>query len=162
MQLFWQRKLTRLELALYAAIVAIAVAVFFERLLYYMEIAERTAMEVTVSRVNSAIHLARAYVMLKGEAPGQALPTADPFQLAGISPRNFLGALEKPTLASMDRGVWLFDRSTGEAIYLPRLYRQLTTNDQDQAIRFRLMPPPAGVVPVLVPTSPYTWGSSIP
>ena len=158
MQIFWKRKLTRLELALYTGIIAIAVAVFFERLLYYMEVAERTAMMVTVSQVNSAIHLGRAVAMLKGQPP-ESPAGGDPFELAGITPRNFLGAVDKPVLEAVERGVWLFDRATGEAIYLPRLSRQLTTDDPNRVIRFRLTPPPSGSYPVLVPTSKYNWGS---
>lgn len=156
--MYWQRKLSRLELALYAGLIAVAAAVFFERLLYYMELAERTTMEVTVSQVNSAIHLARAVAMLKGQpADSQAAASGDPFHLAGMAPRNFLGAIDQPALGSLERGVWLFDRSTGDLIYLPRLSRGLTTNDPDGAIRFRLVPSPSGSVPVLVPTSHYTW-----
>lgn len=157
MHIFWRRKLTRVELALYAGIVGVAIGVFSERLLYYMELAERTSMMVTVSQVNSAIHLGRAVAMLRGQSP--ASPAGgDPFELAGITPRNFMGAVDRPSLALLERGVWIFDRSAGEAIYLPRLHRQLMTDDPHQAIRFRLMPPSSGAVPVLVPTSKFTWG----
>ena len=155
--MYWRRRLTRLEVAIYAAVAALVLAVFLERLLYYMELAERTVMEVTVSNVNSALNVRRAYEMLAGRAANDpSAPLRNPFELAGMSPANFHGEIDSPSLASLERGHWVFDRIRRELIYLPRLRRGLTTADPDSAIRFRLEPR-GNAISMLVPTSEYTW-----
>jgi hypothetical protein len=154
---YWRRRLSTLEIAIYAALVAIVLAVFLERLLYYMELAERTVMEVTVSNVNSALHVRRAYDLLAGRSiDDPTAPSRNPFELAGMSPANFHGEIDSPSLADLERGHWVFDRTQRELIYLPRLRRGLDTADANGAIHFRLEP--RGNAPsMLVPTSKYAW-----
>jgi len=154
---YWRRRLSRLEAAICAVVVAVVLAVFLERVLYYMELAERTVMEITVSNVNSALNVRRAYDMLSGRAANDpTAPLRNPFELAGMSPANFHGEIDSPSLGSLERGRWVFDRSTRELIYLPRLRRGLTTTDPDGAIHFRLEPRGNGIS-MLVPTSKYAW-----
>ena len=152
--MYWRRRLTRLEAAISVTLVAVFLALFLERVLYYLELAERTVMVLTVSNVNSALNVRRAYGMLGGQAIDDRL--RNPFALAGMSPANFLGEIDSPGLATLERGQWVFDRTRGELIYLPRLRRGLTTPDPDGAIRFRLERRGQGVS-MLVPTSEYTW-----
>jgi hypothetical protein len=155
--LYWRRRLTRLEVALYAALLAIAAAIFLERLLHYMELAERAAMEVTVSRVNSAISIGLAYRYLAGRPVEVAAALQqNPFELANMSLTNFHGEFDHPSLANFERGYWLFDRSGQELIYLPRLRRGLRTDDPDGALRFRLAQR-TGSTYMLVLTSQYSW-----
>ena len=137
--------------------IAVVLAVFLERLLYYMELAERTAMEVTVSNVNSAINVRRALDMLARRGTNDpSAPPRNPFALAEMSPANFIGEVDSPHLASLERGQWVFDRTRKELIYLPRLRRGLDTADPDSAIRFRFEPR-GHAVSMLVPTTKYTW-----
>jgi hypothetical protein len=133
---YWRRRLGRLEIALYTAIVAIAAAVFIERLLYHLELAERSAMDLTVSRLNSAINTRLAYDLLSGRSiDAPAALERNPFQLAGMSPTNFHGEVDHPYLPGLERGSWVFDRSRKDLIYLPRLRRGLRSDDPDEAIR---------------------------
>jgi hypothetical protein len=133
-------------------LVSVALGVFLERMLFYMELAERSAMEVTVMNVNSALAVRSAQAMMTGHA----MPAgADPFELAGSSPPNFLGALASPDLASVQRGVWLFDSDRKELLYLPRFRRELTTSDPDQAIRYHAVAD--GKTTKLVPTLKFVW-----
>jgi hypothetical protein len=154
---YWSRRLSGLEIAVYAVIVGVALAVFLERFLYYMELAERSSMELTVSNVNSALNVMLAYNLLAGR-PADGRPTTDrsPFELATMSPANFHGNIEAPRLAALERGYWVFDRSRSELIYLPRLHRGLRTADPEDAIRFRLSLKPGNGY-MLVPTSKYEW-----
>jgi hypothetical protein len=155
--MYWRRPLTRLEMALYAAVVAVVLALFLERLLTYMELAERTVMEITVSRVNSALDVRRAYDMLAARAASDpASLSRNPFELAGMSPGNFHGEMDSPSLADLERGNWVFDRARRELIYLPRLRRGLDTADPDGAIHFKLEPRPDASYR-LVPTPKYAW-----
>lgn len=154
--MYWQRRLTRLEVGIYACVASVAIAVFLEHLLQHMELAERTSMEVTISRVNSRIHLARAYAILKGEHAADAPQQTNPFELSGVTPPNFLGTVDIVELKSVERGSWLFNKATGEVIYLPRLHRGLRTEDPDSAIRFSWALA-AGGMHMLVPTPQYAW-----
>jgi general secretion pathway protein G len=150
---YWHRRLTRLEAAISAALVAVFLAVFLERLLYYLELAERTVMVLTVSNVNSALNVRRAYGMLGGQVMNDRI--RNPFELAGMSPDNFLGEIDSPSLAALERGRWVFDRARRELIYLPRLHRGLETADPDSAIRFKVELRRG--VSMLVATSEYAW-----
>ena len=153
----WRRNLTWLEIGIYAAGVGVVLAVFLERALYYMELAERTVMEVTVSNVNSALNVRRAYDMLAGRPTNATnVVPLNPFELAGMSPANFLGETDSPSLADLERGHWVFDRTRRELIYLPRLRRGLATSDPDGAIRFKLEPR-GSTISALVPTLKYVW-----
>jgi hypothetical protein len=152
--MYWRRPLTRLELALYASLVGVCIVVFIERAFYYMEIAERAAMEVTVSRVNSAINVRRAQEMLS--IGGASAPIGqNPFEFARAVPPNFRGEVLSAEVYRLEKGNWAFDPLRGEVLYLPRLNRLLDVSDPDGAIRFRLTPEKGFM---LVPTSPYTWG----
>jgi general secretion pathway protein G len=150
---YWHRRLTRLEAAISATLLAVFLAVFLERVLYYLELAERTVVVLTVSNVNSALNVRRAYDMLGGQAMNDRV--RNPFELAGMSPDNFLGEIDSPSLATLERGQWVFDRTRRELIYLPRLHRGLETADPDGAIRFKLELQRG--VSMLVTTSDYAW-----
>jgi hypothetical protein len=117
-----------------------------------MELAERTAMEVTVMNVNSALVVRSALAMLAG----QGIPAgANPFDLAGASPPNFLGDLRSPDLGTLERRTWIFDIDSKELVYLPRLHRTLVTQDPHQALRFHAVSD--GKSTKLVPTTEYSW-----
>lgn len=152
--MYWQRRLTRLEAGISGAAVAIFLAVFLERVLYHLELAERTVMILTVSNLNTALNVRRAYGILGGQRVEDQ--SRNPFELAGMSPANFLGEIDSPGLTTLERGQWVFDRTRRELIYLPRLRRALVIADPEGAIRFRLESRGGGVA-VLAPTSEYSW-----
>jgi general secretion pathway protein G len=155
--MYWRRRLSRLEAAIYAAVVALVLAVFLERLLYYMELAERTSVEVTVRHVNSALDLRLAYGMLAAQSPSDSVASArNPFALAAMSPSNFLGEMDSPSLGDLERGNWVFDRTQRELIYLPRLRRGLDTADPNGAIHFKLESQ-GGNRSRLVPALKFSW-----
>lgn len=155
--LYWRRRLSRLEVAIYAAVVAVVLTAFLERLLYYMELAERTSMEVTVRHVNSGLDLRQAYGMLAAQSVSEPVTlTRNPFELAAMSPSNFLGEMDSPSLAELERGNWVFDRAQKELIYLPRLRRGLDTADPNGAIHFKLEAR-GDNRSRLVPTLRFTW-----
>jgi len=149
--LYWRRRLTRLELALYAAVVGIALLAFFERALHYMEIAERTAVEVTIANVNSALALRSARGLLAGRAAESA---SNPFALTGAPP-NYLGAVSGAELDTFARRVWLFDEERNEVVYLPRHMRTLHSDEPAKVVRFKQVW--RGGVQKLVPTDTWRW-----
>jgi hypothetical protein len=155
--MYGRRRLTRLEGALYGIVGAVLLALFADRLLAYMELAEKTAMQATVSSLTSAINARVALAMVQGQtlSPGR-WSGRNPFELAGSS-SGAARPLGSQTVAELERPSWTYDVERGEIIYLPRLYRGLHTQDPDRALRFRLVAHPAGLGYRLVSTSGYEW-----
>ena len=102
--MYWRRRLTRLEAAIYAALAAILLAAVADRLLYVMELAERTAMETTIIRVNAALNTRLAYELILGKQPDvNAWLQRNPFELADAWPSNFLGGADTSNFKEMFR-----------------------------------------------------------
>lgn len=155
--MYGRRRLTRVEMAVYAFIVAMLVAVFSSYILDYMEMAEKAAMETTVANVTSAINLRYAVLVMSGrQADSAQWFRGNPFELAGISPPNYRGLLGTTSIEELGRPAWLFDAPNAELVYLPRLYSHLDGDGADE-LRFRLEPHPSGFGFLLVPAVPYRW-----
>lgn len=154
LRVYGRRRLTRIELALYVVVAAVLIVVFSAYLLEYMEMAERTAMQMTINNLNAGLNNRFAGRLIKGESTdlGQWIGH-DPFEITETYPENYMGELAKNDLGSVDRPAWLFDAETGEVIYLPRLHRYL---DRD-ALRFKVQAQRSGFGFALVATSPYSW-----
>lgn len=150
--MYWRRPLTRLECALYAAAAAVLIGLFLERSLYLMELAERSAMEVTVQRINGGLRLRRATEIIAGRAASAAAPE-DVFAFAYVAPPStFAGAgatAEAP-------GLWRYDPAGGELVYSPRHRRTLKTAAPDGTVHFRLSRDESGLW-VLAPAYAYAW-----
>jgi hypothetical protein len=158
MELYGRRPLTRLEAGLYGGIAALLIVFLVERMLDYMELAERSAMERTVINVNSGINLRLAQEMLQGRLIDMRGALArNPFALAGMNQPNFLGEQELPSLASLPTRSWVYDLTRRELVYLPRLHRGLRTPENEAVIRFRLTQNPRGAPYLLVPVTEYSW-----
>src|SRR5262245_38078205 len=120
-----------------------------------MELAERAAMEVTVSRINSSLNTRVATDRLYGRLTRiSELLERNPFDVAGTVSSNSLGDLDAPVLDNLERGHWVFDRNRKELIYLPKLHRKLGT--PDAAVRFHLVHRGDGALQ-LIPAAPYSW-----
>ena len=155
--MYGRRKLARVEIAVYAAIVAALVVIFSSYLIDYMEMAEKTAMETTVSNVTAAINLRYASLVMAGERSSTAQwGNANPFELARAFPPNYRGELGAEERSELDRPAWVFDAPRAELVYLPRLHSFLGDGTIDE-LRFRLLPHPSGFGFQLAPTLPYTW-----
>jgi hypothetical protein len=154
---YWRRPLSRLELALYCSIIAILIAVFLDRGLYYMELAERTAVNLTVRNVASAINVRIAHGLLRGEStPASRLIQRNPFELAGATPPNYAGTSGLDE-GAVEAGTWAYDPQRGVLLYRPRVSRGLRVEDGGSLLRFRLEPADTGPGVLLVPAIPYTW-----
>lgn len=152
---YWRRPLTRLESGIMVIVCAIVIALFLERTLTYMELAERTAMEVTVQHVNAALQIQRAAELLQGRAAQPSQP--HPFELARVRVSKVHPDLvDAGRLGELERGYWVFERSAGQLIYLPQFQRHL--HSEDGTVRFRLVRT-ANAPYVLVPAAEYSWAS---
>ncbi len=158
MKIYGRRPLTKLEAALYAGIAAILLAVFASRVLDYMEIAERSAMQATISNLIAAINTRLAYDVMRGEVGNvSAWARRNPFELAKVSSSNFSREVDASTPGSLERGKWAYDVSRAELVYLPRLRRGLETTDPDGILRFRAVIDSRGFGYALVPVPMYRW-----
>lgn len=130
-----------LQSVLYVSIVGVLAAVLLERLLTYAEVAEKAAMEATVSRLSSALYARLAFLVLRGEYEAiEALPGQSPFVVARATSPTYLGEFDGLP-PSAEGGRWYFDRARRELVYLPNLKRHLEGMDENTplpAIRFRV------------------------
>jgi general secretion pathway protein G len=117
------RQRNYLQAGLYVIIVGVAAAILLERLLTYAEAAEKVAMEVTLSQLNSALYARMAYLAMRGEYEAiEALPSRSPFLTAQVRSPNYLGEFDGVP-PDADGGNWLYDRARLELVYVPRLAR---------------------------------------
>ncbi|HYX45982.1 MAG TPA: hypothetical protein VE820_04070 [Sphingomicrobium sp.] len=159
--MYGRRRLTRVEIAAYAVLIAAALVVFSKFVLDYMEMAERTAMEMTVSNVTSALNIYFATHVMAGEQPASGDWTKkNPFELAHTFPAGYLGELGQRDPAMVERPAWFFDAANAELLYLPRLHGHLSSAREGE-LRFRLQPRGSGFGFVLVPASPYEWSAGV-
>jgi hypothetical protein len=129
------------QAALYVAIVGILAAVLLERLLTYAEIAERAAMDATVSRLNAALYTRIAYLTLRGEADAiDGFRDRNPFSSAKMHVPNFIGEFDIAPPGDEAQGRWFYDRIRRQLVYVPNLKRYLRkgAGDADAALRYRL------------------------
>lgn len=155
--MYGRRPLTRLEATVYSIIAAILLAFFADRLLAYMELAEKTAMQATLSTLTTAVNARVALEMLDGYPPPPGRWAGrNPFEIAGAA-SGVARPLGSQAVTDLDRPSWTYDAERGEIIYLPRLYRGLQTQDPYGALRFRLAAQPFGLGYRLVSTAGYEW-----
>ena len=135
------RQRNYLQAALYVIIAGIAATILLERLLTYAEAAEKSATEVTLSQLHSALYARMAYLAMRGEhGTLEAMATQSPFLAANVKSPNYLGEFDgvPPDAKS---GSWLYDRARHELVYVPRLARHLsspTGGDLPVLLRYRV------------------------
>jgi hypothetical protein len=155
------RQRSHLESALYVIIVGVLATLLLQRLLQLSEVAEKTAMEATVARLQSALYVRAAKAVLEGK-PLRAWEDRNPLELARAELPNYLGEFDKPDLATLEPGNWLYDRGRHELVYLVRRARSFSGGeDSVPAIRFRLQVERArsgAYSPLLLHVvAPYQW-----
>jgi prepilin-type N-terminal cleavage/methylation domain-containing protein len=160
---------TLLELTVVVVVVAVLIAVALDRLLRYAELAERAAMEQSISAMKSALGLRFAALYLRGRVGAiQALPEENPMDWLAERPPGYLGELWGPALETLERPSWYFDRARRELVYAPLRTRYLVpSRANDPRIRYRVIvdfapgPDFGGAAELrrlgMEPTEPYNW-----
>ena len=163
------RGFTLLELAIVVAIVAVLITVALDRLLRYAELAERAAMEQSISAMKSALGLRFAGLYLRGQVKTiQALSEENPMDWLAERPPGYLGELWQPPLATLERPSWYFDRANKQLVYVPLRTRYLLPPKQnDPRISYRVIvdfgpgPGSGGAAELrrlgIEPAEPYNW-----
>lgn len=156
------RQRSYLESALYVIIAGALAALLLHRLLQLSEVAEKTAMEATVARLQSALYVRAAKAVLE-KRPIEVWQDRNPVELAHAELPNYLGEFDQPDLATLEPGSWLYDRGRHELVYLVRRANDFSGGtDSVATIRFRLQverTPSGAYSPFLLHSvTPYKWG----
>jgi general secretion pathway protein G len=114
-----QRGSNLLEFAAAITIVGILITILLQRIWYYQGQAERTAVQLLVSNVRSALEIK----VTEGKLPGRTidltiLAEQNPFDLLKDKPANYAGALYSPSDSDIGEGNWCFDRADKSLVYL--------------------------------------------
>lgn len=112
-----RRGVTRLERVLALVLFAGFVGIFLDRMSFYQEYAEKTAMELTAANIRAGLRSRVAELILANRA-------ADIARLADDNPINFLDKLPYNYVGEFDSappepvaGKWYYDRQTRELVY---------------------------------------------
>ena len=120
-----QAGLTKLELSVVVAVIALAWIAAFDRLRDLQEMGEKTAVEMTVSNIRSGLRFEMAERIMSGrEGSIGELADSNPVRWLDKLPEAYLG--EFPMVPpSFPPGSWYFDTGHKELHYRPALGRYL-------------------------------------
>ncbi len=157
--MYGRRKLTRVELIVYASLVGVLLLIFASQVAEYMELAEKAAMESTATNVTAALNLRYASLVMAGTTiDAERWTTANPFELANAFPPGYRGELAAWASMPRERPAWLFDSVRHEVLYLPRLHKHLQVGGAPAGeVRFGLRRGPSGFGFALTPSQAYEW-----
>lgn len=160
------------ELVLVISVVAILMALFASRVMFYQEQAEKTAMIEVANAIQTALTLQYGKILTKGQASDVAsLSTDNPMNWLQKKPHNYAGEFYEPTPLTVAPGNWMFDLKSRNLIYVPGNTNHFTPGrDGKRWIRYHvavyyepsrlpsLQAAPAELTGiVLQPVEPYVW-----
>lgn len=163
---------TLIELIVVIIIVVVMMGVFLERMLYYVEQAEKTAMVEVSNAIQSALVMQYGQIMTRGQESDVPLLAQDnPMNWLQKKPRNYAGEFYDPTPLTVESGNWMFDLKTRDLIYVVRNANYFKPGkDGKKWIRFHvvisyevsslpsLQNAPATLTGTLFePVEPYSW-----
>lgn len=129
-----------IELIIVVAIVSVLMSLFLDRVWYYQELAEKTAMEQDVDAIQSALTMqhGKSYVS-NNRQDIDLLATQNPVKWLQKLPKNYEGEFYAPSPLAVARGSWVFDLKARELIYvLSRADHFVPGKDGKQWIRFHV------------------------
>ncbi len=163
---------TLIELVVAIIIIMIMMAILLNRVRYYQEQAEKTAMEEVAGALQSALLLQYGQLLTRGQASDiAALVSDNPMSWLQKRPRTYVGEFFDPLPNSVVDGSWLFDLKSRDLIYIPRNHDNLRPNKEGKTwIRFHVtthyetsrLPSLQDAPPTLTgilfePVEPYVW-----
>jgi prepilin-type N-terminal cleavage/methylation domain-containing protein len=108
------------ELIIGIVIVGVLATFLSERMLRYQEYAEKTAMEVTARRLQTALRLQVADLMMRDRLHEiDRLLQENPMTWLETPPPNYVGERTAATQGGASRGNWYFDAVHRTVIYTP-------------------------------------------
>jgi prepilin-type N-terminal cleavage/methylation domain-containing protein len=112
---------TLLELIVVITIIVFLMGLFMNRMMFYQEQAEKTAMEQVVAAVQSALALEFGEILTRGKpSDAAALAQDNPMNMLQKIPRNYSGEFYDPAPQAVAPGNWMFDLKSRDLIYVVR------------------------------------------
>lgn len=129
-----------IELIIVIVIVSILMSVFLDRVWYYQEMAEKTAMQEDAGAIQSALTLQHGKNYVRGNQEGiSQLATENPVKWLQKPPRNYAGEFYDPSPIKLAPGSWVFDLKARELVYvLDQSQHFVPGKDGKKWIRFRV------------------------
>lgn len=110
---------TLLELVAVITIIVVLMGLFLNRALFYMEQAEKTAMEQVAGSIQSALTMQYGQILTRGKPSDvAALARDNPMNWMQKKPRNYAGEFYDPAPQSVAPGNWVFDLDSRDLIYV--------------------------------------------
>lgn len=166
-----QKGFTLIELIVVITIVVLLTTVFLDRMWYYQERAEKTAMVEVAGTIQSALLMQFGRMVVRGqEAAIGTLASENPMRWLAKMPANYAGEFFDPQPGVVPSGNWAFDLGSHELIYIPeRTDFFVPDKDGKKWVRYRVRllydpliagPDSAGKVlagALFEPKEPYRW-----
>jgi hypothetical protein len=134
-----ERITTRMEYGVAAAIVGVIAAVLLGAVLYYEELGEKTAVELTVLNMRAGLRYQVADRIMKGRTNELlALDGSNPVRWLERPPAGYVGERGCAGPEVIERGEWCFDPDRKELRYRPRLRSNLSPDLP--VLRWRVVP----------------------
>jgi prepilin-type N-terminal cleavage/methylation domain-containing protein len=129
------------ELIVGIVIVSVLGTYVSERMLRYQEYAEKTAMEVTARRLQTALRLQVADLMMRDRLHEiDRLLQDDPMTWLEAPPANYAGQRNAMTQGDALKGKWHYDAAQRAVIYVPFHHRFFKPQRQgDNIISYRIV-----------------------
>jgi hypothetical protein len=117
-----QRGASVLQLSVTVVIIGLLMVLLLERVDFYRELAEKTAMEQLAREMGWALRLRAAELMLanRNDEIGK-LDGANPIEATEMQVANYAGAGTSAQERSVPDGRWYFNTQTRELLYFPEL-----------------------------------------
>ena len=132
-----QRGFSLFELVAAIAIVGVFAGVLLQRMLYLQEVAEMTAMDLTVANLRTGLRYKTGDLLIRDKVSEIAtLADENPVNWLQNHPENYLGEFDWTPDTDL-RGKWYFDKTRHELVYTINNRRHfLPVNGQDYALRW--------------------------
>lgn len=111
---------TLIELIVSISIIILLAGMLLDRVWFYQEQAEKTAMEQVAGALQSALILQYGHMLTNGrESDVNTLLTENPTHWLMQKPPNYVGEYFSPTPGAISPGNWAFDLKNKELVYVP-------------------------------------------
>jgi prepilin-type N-terminal cleavage/methylation domain-containing protein len=112
---------TLIELIIVITIIVTLMGLFMNRMMFYQEQAEKTAMEQVVGAIQSALTMQYGQILTRGQPSDvAALAQDNPMNWLLKKPSNYSGEFYDPTPLTVEAGNWVFDLKSRDLVYMVR------------------------------------------
>jgi general secretion pathway protein G len=168
----FSRGFTLIELIIVITIIVVLMAFLLDRVFYYQEQAEKTAMEEVAGTIQSALTMQYSQILTRGKPSDvAALAKDNPMNWMQKKPRNYAGEYYDPSPLAVESGSWVFDLRSRDLIYVVKTANHFKPGrDGKKWIRFHIaasyepsrLPSLQNAPPELTgllfePVEPYSW-----